>query len=62
MGIMSAVKMVEFGSERMSYIILRFRCFCITVLNAHAPKEHETHYVNHSLYEDLERKSDTFRK
>jgi hypothetical protein len=35
--IMSAVKRVEFVSDRMSYIILRGRWFDIIVLNVQAP-------------------------
>jgi hypothetical protein len=35
--IMSAVKRVEFVSDRMSYIILRSRWCNIIVLNVHAP-------------------------
>jgi hypothetical protein len=37
--IMSAVKRVEFVSDRMSYIILRGRWYNIIVLNVHAPTE-----------------------
>jgi hypothetical protein len=37
--IISAVKRVEFVSDRMSYIILRGRWFHIIVLNVHAPTE-----------------------
>jgi hypothetical protein len=37
-GIISAVKRVVFVSDRMSYIILRDRCFYI-ILNVHAPTE-----------------------
>jgi hypothetical protein len=37
--IISAVKRVEFVSDRMSYIILRGRWFHIIVLNVHAPAE-----------------------
>jgi hypothetical protein len=37
--IISAVKRVEFVSDRMSYIILRGRCCNIIVLNVHAPAE-----------------------
>jgi hypothetical protein len=37
-GIMSAVKRVEFVSDRMSYIILR-GSWCHIVLNVHAPTE-----------------------
>jgi hypothetical protein len=36
--IASAVKRVEFVSDRMSYIVLRV-CWCHTVLNVHAPSE-----------------------
>jgi hypothetical protein len=39
--IISAVRRVEFVSDRMSYIILR-DCWChIILLNVHAPKEDE---------------------
>jgi hypothetical protein len=37
--IISAVKRVEFVSDRMSYIILRGRWCHIIVLNVHAPTE-----------------------
>jgi hypothetical protein len=37
--IISAVKRVEFISDRMSYIILRSRWCDIIVLNVHAPTE-----------------------
>jgi hypothetical protein len=37
--IISAVKRVEFVSDRMSYIILRGRWCHINVLNVHAPTE-----------------------
>jgi hypothetical protein len=37
--IISAVKKVEFVSDRMSYIILRGRMCNIIVLNVHAPTE-----------------------
>jgi hypothetical protein len=40
--IISAVKRVEFVSDRMSYIILRDRCCYIIILNVHAPTEHKT--------------------
>jgi hypothetical protein len=51
---MSAVKRVEFVSDRMSYIILRGRWFHITVLNVHAPRENKTEDVKDSFYEELE--------
>jgi hypothetical protein len=37
--IVSAIKRVEFVSERMSYIVLRDRWCNIIVLNVHAPME-----------------------
>jgi hypothetical protein len=40
--IISAVKRVEFVSERMSYIILRGHWCHINVLNVHAPIEDKT--------------------
>jgi hypothetical protein len=44
--IISAVKRVEFGRDKMSYIILR-GCWChIIVLNIHAPTEDKTDNVN----------------
>jgi hypothetical protein len=39
--IISAVKRIEFVSDRMSYIILRGR-WCHIVLNVHAPTEDKT--------------------
>jgi hypothetical protein len=40
--IISSVKVVEFVSDRMSYIILRGRWCHIIVLNVHAPTEDKT--------------------
>jgi hypothetical protein len=48
--IMSAIKRVEFISDRMSYIILRGRWCHVIVLNVHAP----TDDVKDSFYEELE--------
>jgi hypothetical protein len=45
--IISAVKRVEFVSDRMSYIILRGRCCHIVVLNTHDPTESSMDHVNH---------------
>jgi exonuclease III len=59
---MSAVKRVEFVSDRMSYIILRGRWCHIIVLNVHAPTENKTDDVKVSVYEELERMFDKFRK
>ena len=38
----SAVKRVEFVSDRMSYIVLRGRWFNIIVLNMHAPSQEKS--------------------
>jgi hypothetical protein len=53
--IISAVKRVEFVSDRMSYIILRGRWCHIIVLNVHAPTEVKTVDVKGRFYEELER-------
>jgi hypothetical protein len=51
----SAVKWVEFVSDRMSYIILRARWCHIIVLNIHAPTEDKTDDMKDSFYEEVER-------
>jgi hypothetical protein len=51
--IVSAIKRVEFGSERMSYIVLRGR-WCNIVLNGHAPTEEKGDDLKDSFYEELE--------
>jgi hypothetical protein len=49
---MSAVKRVEFFSDRMSYIILR-GCWCHNVvLNVHATTEDRIDDVKDSFYEE----------
>jgi hypothetical protein len=53
--IISAVKWVEFVSNRVSHIMLRGRWCYIIVLNIHAPTEDKTDDVKDSLYEELER-------
>jgi hypothetical protein len=40
--ILSAVKTVEFVSNRMPYIVLTGRCCNIILLNAHAPSEEKS--------------------
>jgi hypothetical protein len=54
--VISAVKRIEFVSDRMSYtcIILRGRWCHIIVLNVHAPTEDKTDDVKGSFYEELE--------
>jgi hypothetical protein len=53
--IVTAVKRVEFVSDRMSYIILRGCCCHIIVLNVHDPTEDKTDDVKDSFYEELDR-------
>jgi exonuclease III len=60
--IISAVKRVEFVSDRMSYIILRGRWCHIVVPNVHAPKEDKTDIVKDSFYEELEHVFNKFPK
>jgi len=53
--IISAVKRVEFGTDRMSYIVLRGRWCSIIVLNVHAPSEEKSDYSKASFFnEELE--------
>jgi predicted choloylglycine hydrolase len=52
--IISAVKSIEFVSDRMSYITLKGRCCDIIVLNVHAPTEDKDDDIKDSLYEELE--------
>jgi hypothetical protein len=51
--IISAVKRVEFVSDRTSYIILRIFLCHIIVLNVHAPTEDKTDDVKDSFYEEF---------
>jgi hypothetical protein len=51
--IISAVKSVEFVSDRMSYIALRGRWCDIIVLNVHAPTEDKCDDTKDSFYEEL---------
>jgi exonuclease III len=58
--IISAVIGVEFGSDRMSYIIIK-GCWCdIIVLNVHAPTEDKDDDIKDSFYEELEQVLDQF--
>jgi hypothetical protein len=60
--IISAVKRVEFVSDRMSYITISGRWCHIIVLNVHAPTEDKTDDVKDSFYEELDRVFDKFPK
>jgi hypothetical protein len=59
--IISAVKRVEFVSDRMSYKILRGHWFHI-VLNVHAPREDKIDDVKDCFYEELECTFNKFTK
>jgi hypothetical protein len=60
--IISAVKKVEFVSDRMSYIILRGRWCDITVFNVHAPTEDKIDDIKDRFYEELEQVFGKFLK
>jgi hypothetical protein len=60
--IISAVKRVEFVSDRISYIILR-GCWCdIIILNVHVPTEDRIDDVKDRLYKELEQVFNKFPK
>jgi hypothetical protein len=52
-GIISAVRRVEFVSDRMSYKILRGRWYRNVVLNVHVPCKDKSDDVKESFYEEL---------
>jgi hypothetical protein len=52
--IISAVKRVDFISDRMLYVILRGRWCDIIVLNVHASTEDKIDYIKNRFYEELE--------
>jgi hypothetical protein len=58
--IVSAVRRVEFVSDRMSYIILRGRWCNIIVVNVHTPCEDTSDDIKDSFYEELGRVFDQF--
>jgi hypothetical protein len=60
--IISAVKRVEFVSDRISHVIVRGRWFQFIVLNVHAPTEDKIGYVKDSFYEKMERMFSKFPK
>jgi len=53
--IASAIKSVEFVSDRVSYIVLRGRWFNANVLNVHAPSEEKIDESNDSFMRNLSR-------
>jgi hypothetical protein len=58
--IISAVKRVEFITDRMSYIILRGRWCDIIVLNVHASTQEKVDDMKDRFYEELEHVFDKF--
>ena len=58
--IVSAVKTVEFVSDRVSYIVLRGRWCNSIVLNVHAPSEDKCDDPKDGFYEELEQVFDHF--
>jgi hypothetical protein len=59
--IVSAIKRVEFVSDRMSYMVLR-GCWCNIVLNVHAPAEEKSDDSKDSFYEELQKVFNHFPK
>jgi hypothetical protein len=60
--ILSAVKRVEFVSDRVLYIVLRGRWCNIIVLNVHAPSEKKSDDSKDSFCEELEQVFDHIPK
>ena len=60
--IVSAVKRVEFVSDRLSYIVLRGRWHNIIVVNVQAPSEEKSDESKDSFYEELEQVFNHFPK
>ena len=60
--IASAVKRVEFVSDRVSYIVMRGRWCNIIVLNVHVPSEEKGDDSKDSFYEESEQVLDHFPK
>jgi len=60
--IVSAVKRVNFVSNRTLYIVLRSRWFNIVVLSVHPPSEEKSDDSKDSRYEELEQEIDHFPK
>ena len=60
--IASAVKRVEFVSNKILFIVLRARWFNIVILNVHAPSEEKSDESKDSSYEELDQVFDHFPK
>jgi hypothetical protein len=59
--ILSAVKGVEFVSDRVPYIVVIGRC-CDDVSNVHSPSEEKSDDSKDRFYEELEQVSNNFPK
>jgi len=60
--IVSALKRVEFVSDRLSYTVLRGRWLHIILVNVHAPSEEKSDEAKVCFYEELEQVFDYFPK
>ena len=60
--LVSAVKRIEFVSDRLSYIVLRGHWLHIILVNVHAPSEEKSEELKDSFYEELEEVFDHFPK
>jgi hypothetical protein len=60
--IVSAIKRVDFVSDRMSYMVLRGLWCNIIVLNEHAPTEEKSDDSKDSFYEKVDKVFDHFSK
>jgi hypothetical protein len=60
--IISAVKRVEFVSDRMSHTILRGHWCDVIVLNVHDPTEDKSDDMKSSFYREIERVFNKFPK
>ena len=60
--IASAVKRVQFVSDRVLYIVLKGRWCNIIVLNVHAPSEEKSDESKDSFYKEIEQVFDHFPK
>ena len=48
--LVSAVKRIEFVSDRLSYIVLRGRWLHIILVNVHAPNEEKSEVLKDSFF------------
>ena len=60
--LVSAVKRIEFVSDRLSYIVLNGHWLHIIVVNVHTPSEEKSEEVKDSFYEEIEKVFDHFPK